>query len=769
MAKKRVIAFFMHETEQAAANREIQGGKSTDSYVMGEIDENRINALEADGLIIQELPPVPAPATLPLEELHGVPRAIAHRNFIARAAGAAAAASPAIAGLPGFERTVGPTDARAPDLLQPQYFFLWLEGPLLEEWRAQLDGLGVELLETYPTGAYKVRLEPAQVAPVSNLPFVTQLRVFDAEDTGPDFVTRGVEPAGPPANAGRAMLCFDIRLHRAEDATKVKEWLSNHNVAIAGATARKIRVYLLEDAPELSDIPALPEVASFEEYVAPTLHNDRARVLLGIDHNPATGIQQTGAGQIVAVADTGLDDQHPDFQGRIVGIVALGRPTDYSDPHGHGTHVAGSILGDGTASAGALCGTAPGAQLFFQSLLDAQGGLGGLPLDLGDLFDEAYRNGARIHNNSWGSATSSRYTINASEVDDFVANHRDMLIVISAGNEGNAADPRTNSALGFVDWLSIGSPASCKNALTVGASRSDRTANGYATLTYGNAWPNHFPDPPVANDKVSGDPQSLAAFSSRGPCDDRRIKPDVVAPGTDIASTKSSRAPLSHFWSAYPGNAQYAFMGGTSMAAPLVSGCAALVREYFVTTRNHQPSAALLKATLINGTTWLSGTDSIAPAIGTPNYHQGFGRINLADTIPNATRPQVQLRFVDDWQTPAQSFTMTGQRKRYQFSIAAPAGPLRICLAYTDLAMRALQNDLNLFLQLPSGQKMFGNAQVSDSLHIPDPANNVEIIRVDHPVAGPYLIQVAATNLLRGPQDFALIVTGEGVSDLTPI
>jgi hypothetical protein len=210
-------------------------------------------------------------------------------------------------------------------------------------------------------------------------------------------------------------------------------------------------------------------------------------------------------------------------------------------------------------------------------------------------------------------------------------------------------------------------------------------------------------------------------------------------------------------------------MGGTSMAAPLVSGCAALVREYFVTTRNHQPSAALLKATLINGTTWLSGTDSIAPAIGTPNYHQGFGRINLADTIPNATRPQVQLRFVDDWQTPAQSFTMTGQRKRYQFSIAAPAGPLRICLAYTDLAMRALQNDLNLFLQLPSGQKMFGNAQVSDSLHIPDPANNVEIIRVDHPVAGPYLIQVAATNLLRGPQDFALIVTGEGVSDLTPI
>lgn len=626
--------------------------------------------------------------------------------------------------------------------------------------------LGVELLETYPTGAYKVRLEPAQVGPVSNLPFVAHLRVFDFEDTGPDFVTRTVEPVGPAPGAERAMFCFDILLHRAEDAATVEQWLNNHNVAVAGANGRKIRVYLLEGAPALAEIPALPEVASFEEYVAPTLHNDRARVLLGIDRNPAAGIQENGAGQIVAVADTGLDDQHPDFQGRIVGIVALGRPNDYSDPHGHGTHVAGSILGDGSASGGALQGTAPGAQLFFQSLLDAQGGLGGLPLDLGDLFDEAYRSGARIHNNSWGSATSSRYTINASEVDDFIATHRDMLIVISAGNEGNAADPRSNSAAGFVDWLSIGSPASCKNALTVGASRSDRTTNGYSTLTYGNAWPNHFPDPPVGNDKVSGDPQSLAAFSSRGPCDDRRIKPDVVAPGTDIASTKSSRAPLSHFWGPYPGNGRYAFMGGTSMAAPLVSGCAAVVREYFVTTRNHQPSAALLKAALINGTTWLSGADSTAPAVGTPNYHQGFGRINLIDTIPNPARPQMQIRFVDEWQTPAESFTLTGQRKRYQFSISAPAGPLRMCLAYTDLPMRSLQNDLNLFLQLPSGQKTFGNAKVSESLHIPDPANNVEIIRIDDPAPGNYLIQVSATNLLKGPQDFALVVTGEGVSDL---
>src|SRR6185295_19835275 len=99
------------------------------------------------------------------------------------------------------------------------------------------------------------------------------------------------------------------------------------------------------------------------------------------------------AGEIVAVADTGLDDTHPDFQGRVAGIVARGRPGDSSDPHGHGTHVSGSVLGDGSASNGAVQGSAPRARLFFQSLLDKNGGLGGLPFLLGKLFAEAYAAG----------------------------------------------------------------------------------------------------------------------------------------------------------------------------------------------------------------------------------------------------------------------------------------------------------------------------------------------------------------------------------------
>lgn len=747
MAEKRVIVHFMHEEEMNEAVQSVRAAQATESYVIGDVDESEIPELEAKGLIVQTLEPPSGREETPAA------RAPAPRR-----------------------RGRGPRASAAPPALEiddtgTNFYLVALTAPLLEEWREALDGLQVRLLERVPPSSYTARLRPDQARAVSALPFVNGVRVYTPDDTGPVRVRaaghRDPPPLeGPLPTRARGIQAFDVRLHRVEDRETVLRRLEEENVDVAGSGSRKIRIYLLEGSAVLDRVRALPEVAEVVEFVPPKLHNDVAYQLLGLHEtttNPIRILPYEGEGEIVAVADTGLDETHPDFQGRIVGVVALGRQNDASDPHGHGTHVAGSVLGDGSASNGSILGTAPRAKLYFQSLLDGEGGLAGLPVDLSELFEAAYQAGARIHNNSWGSATSSAYTISSEEVDEFVARRRDMLVVISAGNEAQSAN-RVHSAQGFPDWLSIGSPASCKNALTVGASRSSRTTGGLSALTWGVGWPDAFPDPPIAGEKISGNAEGLAAFSSRGPCDDRRIKPDVVAPGTDIVSARSARAPLRRFWGAFS-DGRYAYMGGTSMAAPLVSGCAALVREYYVKVRGHEPSAALLKATLINSTRWLLGADAIADHAELPNYHQGFGCVHMPSALPNESQAGLELRFVDSWQDPSRQFDRSGQRFRWRFGIAAGI-PLKICLAWTDLPARALQNNLNLVVETPAKRKHVGNADVPQRLGAFDPENNVEVIRIDDPAPGDYMLMCFAHNLLEGPQDFALVVTGALTSEL---
>ena len=732
MAEKRIIAYFMHEEEEAAASAAMSNIEATQSYLIGDVDERDIGALTQKGLIIEEVAAVP-PA--PLENL-----------------------SEALATLSHYALDLD----EAPDLLPGtnHLYTITLAGPLLPAWRLLLREEDVTLAEAVGPRRYLAELLPEQVARIRSLHFVTGCKALSQSEIAPPIPTVA---AGPPVNREFVgIVTYDIRLRSEEDVPMVLARLPQGDVVVLGSKGRKIRIAIRENSPLIAQLQGMVEVRGIQEHVPPKLFNDRARALIGIDAPAPTPFPFDGRGQIVGVADTGIDETHPDFGGRLVGVIALGRPGDASDPNGHGTHVAGSIAGDGTASNGSIRGVAPAANIVFQSVLDAGGKLGGLPYDLNDLFDEAYQVGVRIHNNSWGASTSSRYAFNSLEADEFVDGHRDMTIVIAAGNEGTARQPFSSST-GFVDWLSIGSPATAKNAISVGASRTDRTKGGFAEMTWGQTWPDQFPDKPIADETISGDAESIAGFSSRGPCDDRRIKPDVVAPGTDIVSAKSSRAPLGNFWGSYPGHAgRYAFMGGTSMAAPIVSGCLASIRQYFVDVRNHEPSAALLKATLVNSTVRLGGSSSTADHDRLPNYHQGFGRVHMPLAVPTPLEPGLVLEYLDTWKEPARHLALTGSRLRFEVELGG-ARSLRICLAYTDIPGRALQNNLNLFVQSPDRKtKWTGNQDLPMRLSPLDSDNNVEIVRIETPQAGSYLIQVSAQNLLgEKPQDFALVVTGD--------
>ena len=137
--------------------------------------------------------------------------------------------------------------------------------------------------------------------------------------------------------------------------------------------------------------------------------------------------------------------------------------------------------------------------------------------------------------------------------------------------------------------------------------------------------------------------------------------------------------------------------------------------------------------------------------------------------IPNNSNPNMKLEFVDSWNDQNKQFSETGQRIQFQLSISN-SSYLKVCMAYTDAPGRGLQNNLNVFLQhKESGDLWMGNQDLPFSLNIPDPDNNVEVIRLDNPKPGTYNIFIDALNLLVPSQDFALVVTGENISPLAQV
>jgi len=342
---------------------------------------------------------------------------------------------------------------------------LLLDVPMGAQERARLEKAGVKIVGFVPPSTYRTLLTPAQVADVRVLPFVRQIRRYGLDQTvPPDTLDRITGSDGSDTDE------FDCLLHRPSDLEFLRSFVERADgLDVVDAGYDALRLSAPPNSRSLAAIAALPQVRRVLLYRPPDFQADHSRRLIGIEAaamaRPGAPKGWTGAGQIVAMIDSGVDESHPDLAGQFDLVTKVG-DAPAKDEYGHGTHVAGIIAGRGIASGGAIRGMAPDARLVSVGVRLPTGKLA-IGVDPGTVLAIGLERGAKIINLSLGTPIGGDYDAGSRAIDRFVWEHPDVLVVVAAGNRG-AADH------GQIRFKTVYTPATAKNVLTVGASQTDR-------------------------------------------------------------------------------------------------------------------------------------------------------------------------------------------------------------------------------------------------------------------------------------------------------
>ncbi|MDH3329960.1 MAG: S8 family serine peptidase, partial [Desulfobulbaceae bacterium] len=562
-------------------------------------------------------------------------------------------------------------------------------GPILESEKKQLQELGCRIEDYLPEFTFIVSMDVETKEDVEELTFIKGVAKYRPEHKIRKILKEKTLAYQEHKGISKKADKKDIKkIHIRVDQ-------GNH-LPFLLSTVHKQKGKILDVSNDIAtvEIPAgaisriaeLEEALWIEEAIDLYLFNDTSKWTIQTyvpDYTKIWDMGIRGEGQIIGIGDTGLDYDMPWFHDpenipigpehrKVIGYTAY--MDDYDGDFGHGTHVAGTIAGDRTPIDGLpdANGMAPKSRLFIQDITPGEQSLVYPPSDLGLLFKMPYSAGAHLHSNSWGASVNI-YNTYARSTDLFMWEHKDFLALFSNGNSGDGEG-------------TVGTPATSKNSVSVGA-----TENGI------NA-------------------ENLAGFSSNGPTADGRIKPTVTAPGVAIVSADSDGIKNSY-------NSGTIAYSGTSMATPTVAGAASLVRQYYLDgywpiglpnpADGFEPSAALIKATLINSAQNMSGdyTDGPIPSTG-----QGWGRINLSNTLHFFT----DNNFLDIADIPAGLATGSNWTQRY-FSTGDQF--LKVTLVWTDYpgfegAAKTLVNDLDLQVTSPDGTIYRGNV-FNDGISLP--------------------------------------------------
>jgi hypothetical protein len=445
--------------------------------------------------------------------------------------------------------------------------------------RETLEAIGVDLQTYIPRNAWFADVDTETIAEIGALENVRWLGDILAEDKiAPHIKDTGVSSwaVNPDGSVNLLVTLFDD-----VSADEARQVIGRYgSVTEAPVMSNYWRVTISET--DISNLAGEDAVQWIQEVAPPlTVHNDGLRAAIGGNAAQAPPYSLDGSGVVIGEWDSGwADGAHNDLAGRVT-VGDVGHAVAQ-----HSTHVAGTAMGDGTNSAGTLRGMATSSTLVTYEWPDSINEMDN------ETLDAIVNHSAVISTNSWG------WLIEASQGNcglhgyycDWSQNYDDIVdgklgypitIVFSAGNEENDGDCPP------YPWDQISGPGgTAKNTIVVGATYSD--TNGHT------------------------------CFSSRGPTDDGRIKPDVSAPGDENGCVM-----LPAINSTLPGQA-YGEMAGTSMSAPAVAGSAAMLyQDYRNTHGAADPTPATVKALLIHTAQDLGNVG--------PDYTYGWGLINVPD------------------------------------------------------------------------------------------------------------------------------------------
>ncbi len=621
---------------------------------------------------------------------------------------------------------------------EPRHFVIQFDGPLSATGKRSVDEAGISLLRPLGANAYFAAVETTN-ANVGRQPVFAHLtNVFEierewkrhpllADGQSPSWIKAKLSEGEVAPGAERRRLVLNVLFHADID---LKTRAINEVAAVGGKVISVVESIntLVVDIPESSlDRLIDRDAVQWVEPPLPPLDgvNDQNRSRTQAEAAQAPPYDLDGSGISVMIFDGGTADAaHADFGGRLT-------PRDLAIAVDHSTHVAGTIGGDGATSGGLYRGMAPGVIMesfgFEPSFDDLF--LYSNPGDIERDYRDGLALGVAVANNSLGTNTcanlfpceiSGDYGVTANLLDTIVTGGlgRRLTTVFAAGNERNdLGECETGHCCRCIDegvhtpegYRSIAPPAGAKNTIGVGA--------------------------------VNSDDDSATFFSSWGPTDDGRLKPDISAPGCQNDGDGGVTSTIV--------GGGYSTFCGTSMATPTTTGVIALILQDYRAQypSEEDPLPSTVKALLVQNAA------DVGP-VG-PDYQTGYGSIRTVDTVDFLRTGSFAELSVEQAGTSGFVIEVSGE------------STLKVTLAWDDApatpnVLNTLVNDLDLVVIDPNGVRHFPwtlDPNVPDAPATQDAVdsiNNIEQVVVDLPTAGTWTIRVVGTNIPEGPQTFSI-------------